>query len=74
DTGTDPLNWDTDGDSFSDGFEVAQGTDPTDPLDFPAAIAPALGSEGMIVLVVAMMLLGGVTLSVLDRRNRSANL
>lgn len=35
DTGTDPANPDTDNDSFSDGVEVAFGTDPTDSADFP---------------------------------------
>lgn len=31
--GTDPLNWDTDGDATSDGDEVDQGSNPNDPSD-----------------------------------------
>jgi hypothetical protein len=34
DTGTDPLNPDTDGDGFNDGAEVVLGTDP---LSFPGS-------------------------------------
>ena len=36
--GTDPLLADTDGDGASDGAEVAQGTDPLNPDDVPAAV------------------------------------
>jgi hypothetical protein len=35
-TGTSPLNPDTDGDGFGDGEEVAAGTDPNDPGSMPA--------------------------------------
>ena len=35
DTGTDPANPDTDSDGFNDGDEVALGTDPTNPDEFP---------------------------------------
>ncbi|MCH7598634.1 MAG: hypothetical protein IH973_02680 [Myxococcales bacterium] len=60
DTGTDPANADTDGDGFDDGLEVAHGADPTDPLSFPSGIQlPGLGSTGMILLVMGMMVLGG---------------
>jgi hypothetical protein len=34
-TGTNPHLVDTDGDTFSDGVEVSQGSDPTDPLSIP---------------------------------------
>jgi len=37
DTGTDPINPDTDDDGFDDGLEVRRGTDPNDPDDFPRA-------------------------------------
>lgn len=39
DTGTDPTKRDTDGDRYADGLEVAEGTNPLDPNDFPV---PAL--------------------------------
>lgn len=42
-TGTNPLLADTDGDGFDDGFEVSQGTDPTDPNSTPGGLPiPAL--------------------------------
>ena len=34
-TGTDPTKADTDGDLIEDGLEVANGSDPLDPLDLP---------------------------------------
>ena len=40
DTGTDPLNADTDGDGWPDGTEVSVGTDPNDPEDFTMVPAP----------------------------------
>ncbi len=60
DTGTDPNNPDTDGDTYDDGDEVAAGSDPTDPLSTPANILPALS-------VLGMAMLGGA-LSVVARR------
>lgn len=39
--GTDPLKWDTDGDGYNDGIEVAMGTDPKNPSDYPVANATA---------------------------------
>ncbi len=49
--GTDPLLADTDGDGFNDGVEVAAGTDPTDPLDFPAVPGiPVLSNSGLLIL------------------------
>jgi hypothetical protein len=55
DAGTDPLDPDTDGDGFEDGVEVAAGTNPLDPLDFPQAPpfvppVPALPPLGLAVL------------------------
>ena len=36
--GTDPFNADTDGDWFSDGYEIEMGYDPHDPLDNPGLV------------------------------------
>jgi hypothetical protein len=56
---TDPVLADTDGDTFSDGAEVAAGTDPLDPNSFPIVAVPAMGTFGRL-LAAALMLLGGV--------------
>jgi hypothetical protein len=55
DTGTDPLIVDTDGDGYADGFEVTAGTDPTDPLSFPAGgEVPALPLPALALLALAL--------------------
>ena len=33
---TDPTNFDSDDDGYTDLFEITEGTDPNDPNDFPA--------------------------------------
>jgi hypothetical protein len=48
DTGTDPLKHDSDGDGLSDGFEVANGSNPNDPFSPP--VVPALSYAARIVL------------------------
>jgi hypothetical protein len=58
DTGTDPYNPDSDGDSFSDGVEVSAGTDPNDPASYPGAPVPSLGPWGSAGLLMAMLLAG----------------
>ncbi|MGJ8698100.1 MAG: putative Ig domain-containing protein [Verrucomicrobiaceae bacterium] len=45
DTGTDPNNNDTDGDTFLDGVEVAFGTNPLDINDFPAPALTAYSGD-----------------------------
>jgi len=67
DTGTDPALADTDGDGVDDGVEVAAGTDPLDPQDFPGApiAIPALPP-------VAVALLGGVLVAAGRRTLRRA--
>ena len=35
---TDPNSTDTDGDSYDDGYEISEGTDPLDPNDYPIEI------------------------------------
>jgi hypothetical protein len=42
----------------ANGTEVAAGTDPTDPLDFPIVQLPALGPWGVGVLVGLLSVLG----------------
>lgn len=61
DTGTDPNNPDTDGDGYLDGIEVALGTDPNDPLDFPTG----LPLKATLLMVTVLVGLGAV----LVRRN-----
>jgi hypothetical protein len=65
DTGTDPLNPDSDGDGRPDGQEVAEGTDPNDPAS-PTPQVPALGAGGRLLLAAALAL---GWWSVLRRRN-----
>jgi mono/diheme cytochrome c family protein len=57
DTGTSPALDDTDGDGASDAAELAAGSDPTDPLDFPGAPqVPALPLWALALLVVALVI------------------
>ena len=59
DTGTSPGAADSDGDGFDDADEIAQGTDPTDSLDFPGAPAvPGLGWLGRMLIVAGLSLVG----------------
>jgi hypothetical protein len=51
--GTDPALADTDGDNIHDNTEIALGTDPNDPFDFPPV--PTSGAAGLFLL---MSLLG----------------
>lgn len=71
DTGSDPLVADTDGDGWSDGEEVAAGSDPNDAQSQPALSLPAVGPAGRALLA---MLLAGFGLRVwlrkLDVRER----
>jgi hypothetical protein len=41
---TEPKNSDTDRDGFSDGDEIARGTDPVNPLSYPASFNPPPGT------------------------------
>ncbi|MFQ5514875.1 MAG: hypothetical protein ACE5FG_10585 [Myxococcota bacterium] len=59
DTGTDPLLADTDGDGFSDGFEVSQGSDPTDPSSTPGGgVVPMLPPYVLGLLALALVTIG----------------
>jgi LPXTG-motif cell wall-anchored protein len=68
DTGTSPTSADTDGDGFEDGQEVALGTDPTDPLDFPAPQVPLLETPLALLLGAVLIATAGFAL----RRRRNA--
>jgi hypothetical protein len=69
DTGTDPLNADTDGDGFPDGEEIAAGSDPTDPYSVPYGPVPVpLVHPG--VRWIWMMLLAGLGFAGLRRGPR----
>jgi hypothetical protein len=56
DTGTNPLNADTDGDGFDDGVEVTAGSDPNKASSTPLT-TPALGPFGRALLVLMLLLL-----------------
>ena len=61
DTGTSPLRADSDGDGVSDGVEVANGTDPTDPGSGTGGPAvPLFGVAARGLLIGLLMALGCV--------------
>jgi hypothetical protein len=67
DTGTSPTLVDTDGDGFDDDVEVAAGTDPTDPLNFPGSVDPPelpLGGVAAGILAGALLMTAGVRLRI----------
>lgn len=66
-TGSDPLVADSDGDGWNDGVEVAQGSDPNDPLSTPNPSVPLLPIGGVLVLCLS---LGAVAARRIDRRVR----
>jgi len=66
-TGTDPLDWDTDDDTYSDGQEVADGSDPLDPHS--NASLPALAPLGRALLV---LLIAAAARGLAARRPRGA--
>jgi hypothetical protein len=55
-TGSDPLDADTDGDGFDDGVEVTAGSDPNKASSTPLTL-PALGPFGRALLVLMLLLL-----------------
>ncbi len=56
DTGTSPALVDTDGDTWDDGAEVAAGTDPNNPFDFPGGPAVPTLSGWAIALLASILL------------------
>ena len=56
DTGTDPLNPDSDGDGASDGDEVAAGSDPNDAGSLPdPPQVPALSSTSQWIVILSLV-------------------
>jgi YVTN family beta-propeller protein len=70
DTGTDPLNADTDGDGVDDGTEVLAGSDPTDPLSLPPAVPLLPG--GPLPLVVVLLAASSVAMRRRGARSMTA--
>jgi len=60
DTGTDPNDPDTDDDGVWDGIEVALGTDPLNPLDFP--LLPVLRKWMPLAALSALLMVSGAWL------------
>jgi DNA-binding beta-propeller fold protein YncE len=58
DTGSNPLDADTDDDARPDGLEVANGWDPNNPLSPGPAPVPALPFWGRLLLMSGVLLLG----------------
>jgi hypothetical protein len=52
--GTNPHLEDTDGDGYSDGFEVDHGSNPLDVQSFPVAAVPVLGVWGVVCLALSL--------------------
>ncbi len=59
DTGTDPLDPDSDDDGWNDGEEIALGSDPNDPESTPTPRVPVLGMAARILLLGLLL---GLTL------------
>ena len=68
DTGTSPFEADSDGDGFSDGFEVGNGSDPNDHASTPGA--PGVAASGSLTraLLLAALLVLGLLVLVPTRR------
>ena len=55
--GTSPILADTDGDGTDDGVEIALGTNPLDPGDFPTPV-PSIGPWPSLLLVLSLCVVG----------------
>jgi len=55
DTGTDPLDPDSDGDGASDGIELARGSEPNDPGSLPPAPPVPVGGVASLVALAAAL-------------------
>ena len=70
-TGTSVVRADTDGDGYSDGAEVAGGTDPTDPGSHPGGSPAVPLLSGLARLVLALLLFAAGSGSLASRSSRS---
>ncbi|MBK7948423.1 MAG: hypothetical protein IPK00_06690 [Deltaproteobacteria bacterium] len=70
-TGTSAVRADTDGDGYSDGAEVAGGTDPTDPGSHPGGSPAVPLLSGFARLVLALLLFAAGSGSLASRSSRS---
>ncbi|MEZ4332529.1 MAG: hypothetical protein R3F35_12280 [Myxococcota bacterium] len=70
-TGTSPVDADSDDDGWSDGYEVANGFDPNDPLspEPPQAVVPMLGWIARGALGLGLLAMGGGGLAARRRRD-----
>ncbi len=69
---TNALDPDTDGDTFSDFFEVTMGSDPNDPLSMPSIPAAPGPSSATLLLIVATLAGLGLRLTPRPRREAAA--
>ena len=69
DTGTDPNVFDTDGDGWGDGAEVAAGANPNDASSIPRTV-PALGPWAWLLTVGGILAGGGIRRERLGRVRR----
>jgi hypothetical protein len=53
DTGTDPFDWDSDDDGYSDAWEVSRGSDPNTPNQTFSVPALGLWGQALLLLVLA---------------------
>jgi len=56
---TDPNEEDTDGDTFSDKYELDNGTDPTDPNSFPSDVKKSSFFLLLLFILLLVIVLGG---------------
>ena len=68
DTGSDPLDADSDDDGWNDGAEIGAGTDPNDAQSFPDAAVPSASAPWLAGLTLALLAGGAAALVRIRRR------
>ncbi|MFK7894937.1 MAG: thrombospondin type 3 repeat-containing protein [Myxococcota bacterium] len=71
-TGSSPVAADSDGDGFSDGAEVAEGTDPNDEQSFPAPnpAVPSLSPGSLSLLLILLLFVAAQSAAFVRRKSR----